>query len=282
MNDFSNLIIWDKKELPHKSGIYLFENIINKKIYIGQAKDLHKRILTHFTINPDIYFHKALHKYGEDNFNIYILEFCEEESLDIKEIYYIAKYKSNNPEIGYNLTAGGQGHLGVKCSEEQKEKLAEIQRKETWAFNYETGEIYSAKSREEMVIILNTLGYKELSWTKIVDAIRNKGQSSTFTFGNTKEEAVENSKNINPIKKYSFILKPSLTASSITENIFSSGISLLILFLRISIDSGASVIVFKPLSFRSFRLSYVIDSILSDGVEIWKFFSSSFFINISI
>ena len=206
MNDFSNLIIWDKKELPHKSGIYLFENIINKKIYIGQAKDLHKRILTHFTINPDIYFHKALHKYGEDNFNIYILEFCEEESLDIKEIYYIAKYKSNNPEIGYNLTAGGQGHLGVKCSEEQKEKLAEIQRKETWAFNYETGEIYSAKSREEMVIILNTLGYKELSWTKIVDAIRNKGQSSTFTFGNTKEEAVENSKNINPIKKYSLYL----------------------------------------------------------------------------
>ena len=34
MNDFSNLIIWKKDDLPHKSGIYLYENIINKKIYI--------------------------------------------------------------------------------------------------------------------------------------------------------------------------------------------------------------------------------------------------------
>ena len=95
MNDFSNLIIWDKKDLPHKSGIYLFENIINKKIYIGQAKDLHKRILTHFSTKPELYFHRALHKYGEEGFNIYILEYCNIEELDTKEIYYIAKYKSN-------------------------------------------------------------------------------------------------------------------------------------------------------------------------------------------
>lgn len=205
MNDFSNLIIWKKDDLPHKSGIYLYENIINKKIYIGQAQDIHKRAIQHSNSNS-MYFHKALHKYGEENFNIYILEYCNIENLDNKEIYYITKYKSNTPGIGYNLTAGGQGHLGVPCSEEKKAKLAEIQQKETWAFNYETGEIYSSKSREEMVNILNTLGFSEISWTKIIDAIRNKSYSSCFTFGNTKQEAIENSKNINPPKKYTLYL----------------------------------------------------------------------------
>ena len=109
MNDFSNLIIWDKKDLPHKSGIYLFENIINKKIYIGQAKDIHERAYTHFFGNPELYFHKALKKYGEEGFNIYILEYTNIEDLDNKEIFYIKKYNSNNHEFGYNMTAGGQG-----------------------------------------------------------------------------------------------------------------------------------------------------------------------------
>ena len=206
MNDFSNLIIWNKKDLPHKSGIYLFENIINKKIYIGQAKDLHERAYTHFFGNPELYFHRALKKYGEEGFNIYILEYTNIEDLDNKEIFYIKKYNSNNPEYGYNMTAGGQGQFGHLLSDEQKEKLAELKRKETWAFNYETGEIYSAKSREDIVNQLNDIGYKELSWTKVIDAIRNKSYSSCFTFGNTKEEAIENSKHINPPKKYTLYL----------------------------------------------------------------------------
>lgn len=206
MNDFSNLIIWGKYELPHKSGIYLFENIINKKIYIGQAQDLHERILTHFTGDYNNYFHKALHKYGEKGFNIYVLEFCDVEDLDNKEIYYISKFKSNVSGIGYNLTSGGQGHLGVPCSEQTKEKLSELHKKETWGYNFETGEIFSASSRENIVNQLNDLGYKEISWTKVVDAIRNKSYTSCFIFGNSKEEVISNSKNIKLPKKYTLYL----------------------------------------------------------------------------
>lgn len=206
MNDFSNLIIWDKKDLPHKSGIYLFENIINKKIYIGQAKDLHERILTHFSTKPELYFHRALHKYGEEGFNIYILEYCNIEDLDNKEIYYIEKYKSNISGVGYNLTSGGQGHLGTPCSIEHKKILSELHKKETWGYNFKTGEYFSAKSREDMENQLLDLGYKEISWTKIVDSIRNKSYTSCFTFGNSKEEALENYKNSNPPKKYNLYL----------------------------------------------------------------------------
>lgn len=64
-------------------------------------------------------FHKALRKYGWNNFSKYILYQTEvypysDESkeklkniLDEKEIEFIAYYNSNDLEYGYNLTKGG-------------------------------------------------------------------------------------------------------------------------------------------------------------------------------
>ena len=207
MNDFSNLKIWKKEELPYKGGIYLFENKINGKVYVGQSVNIHKRIINHFNSNPELYFHRALKKYGIENFNIYILEYLEQkEEMNTREIYYIDKYNSNNPDFGYNLTKGGMGRLGSECSLEQREILSTLHKKETWGYNYETGQSYQADSREELAIKLISLGYKELSWTKIIDAIENKSYSSCFTFGNTKEEAINNAKTINPPKKFNILL----------------------------------------------------------------------------
>ena len=71
-----------------------------------------------------------------------------------------------------------------------------------------------------------------------------------------------------PIKKYNLILKSRSIAFCITVKIFSSSKSLLITFLSFDIDSGARVIVLSPLLFKVFNVSYVIDSILREGVEI--------------
>lgn len=206
MNDLNNLIIWNKEDLPEKSGIYLFKNIVNNKIYIGQALNIRKRIFNHFNSSPELYFHRALRKYGEEGFNIYILEFIEgKENLNKQEIYYINKYNSNNPKLGYNLTEGGMGHLGIPLSETQKEKITEVLNKETWCFNYKTKSFYSENSRKKLSELLNNLGY-EMNPQRITDAIGNKSYSGEFTFGNTKEEAFENSKNIHPKLEYAFYL----------------------------------------------------------------------------
>lgn len=206
MKDFSNLIKWNKLDLPVKSGIYLIENTINKKIYIGQAQNIKKRILSHFTSKEDTYFHRALHKYSEENFNIYILEYCEVSELDSREIFYIAKYNSNTSTIGYNLTSGGQGKLGCPHTKEQKEKISKAISKETWAFNFESGEIYSDSSRIKLANQLNNLGYLDITSHKIEDALLNKSYSSCFTFGNSKEEAILVSKQIILPKKYKLYL----------------------------------------------------------------------------
>lgn len=93
-----------------KSGIYKIENMINKKYYIGQSEDLESRIKEHkYLMNKLKENNKKLNndiiKYGIDNFEIHIIEFCKVEELDEKEKKYIELY--NSIENGYNTRIGG-------------------------------------------------------------------------------------------------------------------------------------------------------------------------------
>ena len=55
------------------------------------------------------YFHNAIHKYGKENFSFEEIDSATDCSeLDDKERYWIAYYKSNIREYGYNLDSGGQ------------------------------------------------------------------------------------------------------------------------------------------------------------------------------
>ena len=91
--------------------IYKATNIINNKIYIGQTTcTLEKRKNEHLNSCDGTYFHKAILKYGRDNFIWEIVEDNIEtyEELNEKEKYWIAYFNSNNNNIGYNMTPGGE------------------------------------------------------------------------------------------------------------------------------------------------------------------------------
>lgn len=97
-------------------GIYKFENLVNGHIYIGQSINIEQRYLDHLkrARNKGIYnheynspLHRAIRKYGIDNFDFSIIEHCEITELDQREIFWISYY--NSYENGYNLTRGG-GH----------------------------------------------------------------------------------------------------------------------------------------------------------------------------
>jgi len=117
--------------------VYKITNNVNGKVYIGKTGEPEKRWRTHLAIaargKDDPLFsviHKAINKYGKDNFIFEIIETLdvEQESLD-REIYWIAFYKSHiykyGSEYGYNLTAGGEGLTGYKPTEETRKKLSE-------------------------------------------------------------------------------------------------------------------------------------------------------------
>lgn len=92
-----------------KGIIYKITNKVNNKSYIGQTRQsIQFRWNQHTSKRDNTYFHNAIQKYGKDNFEIEILEECDVEVLNEREIFYIAKYDTF--KNGYNLTIGGDGN----------------------------------------------------------------------------------------------------------------------------------------------------------------------------
>lgn len=79
--------------------------MINNKIYIGQHK---KPQFDNKYLGSGYALRNAIQKYGKHNFKCELIECCNTlEELNTKEIYYIKKFKSQNKDIGYNITNGG-------------------------------------------------------------------------------------------------------------------------------------------------------------------------------
>lgn len=109
--------------------IYTVLNKQNGKIYVGKTKNYRKRVNQHLSAARrggagSFYLHRAINKYGVDNFTFNILQsFENEEDCFSAEKYWISYFGSSDSDLGYNLTIGGEGATGSKRSEETKQKL---------------------------------------------------------------------------------------------------------------------------------------------------------------
>lgn len=110
--------------------VYKITNKINNKIYIGQTENLKRRWRVHIRTSnkPNSknfqLLHKAIHKYGKENFLFEEIDnFQNYKDVLTAEIKWIKYYKSNVSEYGYNLTNGGEGHSGFKHSLIAREKI---------------------------------------------------------------------------------------------------------------------------------------------------------------
>ena len=107
--------------------IYKTTNIINGKIYVGKDCSKHPGYM-----GSGIALHRAIKKYGANNFIKEILEECDLSNVCEREIYWIDKLNSTDINIGYNLTIGGDGAspgrlnvmYGKHHSEETKRKIS--------------------------------------------------------------------------------------------------------------------------------------------------------------
>lgn len=106
--------------------IYLYENLINHKKYVGQTtKSILERHRNHKYQKYNSYFHNALTKYGENNFQLTVIDYAfSADELNKKEEYWIRFY--NTITEGYNLTSGGKGSSGYKHTEKTIEHLKQI------------------------------------------------------------------------------------------------------------------------------------------------------------
>ena len=96
-----------------KGIVYKVSNISNGKMYIGiTTKDLHTRKLGHLRDSKkgsSFLLHRAIRKYGKENFKWEIIENVHTNinNLYEREIYWIQFYNSTNTKYGYNLSGGG-------------------------------------------------------------------------------------------------------------------------------------------------------------------------------
>lgn len=138
--------------------VYLYQNIINFKIYVGMTSNLAKRRSHHKLVakygankykNSYSYFQKAISKYGIENFNFYILEkHSNKNDCSIAEKFWIEYLNSRDHNIGYNITAGGDGISEFKHSQETKNHLSKVMtgRKR----NKKSIELTASKARGEL------------------------------------------------------------------------------------------------------------------------------------
>lgn len=109
-------------------GIYKITNLINKKSYIGQSVNIQQRWKAHRCKyqTEDSALYRAIRKYGLNNFTFEVLEECQKEQLDEREIFWIKYYGTHNKEKGYNMTDGGDSQTTSKLTKEQVNKIKQL------------------------------------------------------------------------------------------------------------------------------------------------------------
>jgi len=175
-------------------GIYLITNLINSHQYVG--KDSHidkkarwKRHLLNFKRkdHANIYFQRSWYKYGKENFSYKIIEYCSEEELSEREVYWIKELNTQIPN-GYNITPGGDGGgsmTGRHLSNKTKKKIS-IARK---------GAIVSDETKKKISETL--LGHEVSKETRKKRSVALKGVPKSKEHGNNLSNSKRGQKSSN-------------------------------------------------------------------------------------
>lgn len=156
-------------KIENISAIYKITNPTNE-IYIGQTNDWKRRFNQYrlFQCKTQKLIHESIITYGWENHKIELLEYCIEESVDEREIYYItlnnSYYKDNL--LGLNMTRGGKDKYFLKqvsnnnigrsgSTEFQRKKIKEIHNIPILQYDLEGNFIKEWESATMAVEILN-------------------------------------------------------------------------------------------------------------------------------
>jgi group I intron endonuclease len=111
-----------------QSGVYQILNKVNGKVYIGSSVTVHRRITTHKRhlllnkhVNEKLQF--AYNKYGIDNFEYSVLEYCDKDVLLETEQKYLDTLDIQN---NYNILPVAGNTTGYKWTDETRVKIEAI------------------------------------------------------------------------------------------------------------------------------------------------------------
>lgn len=139
--------------------IYIVQNIINNKIYVGQTRNPKDRWRQHnydcFTKQSSGRLYNSMRKHGSDKFNFIIIEEHTIKTIDDAEKFWIEFFRSYDDNYGYNIEGGGSTNKIV--SPETRKKLGDSMRgkqhsRESKLKNREShlGKIHTKETKEKM------------------------------------------------------------------------------------------------------------------------------------
>jgi group I intron endonuclease len=215
-----------------KFFIYKITNLINQKIYIGKTNNIKKRWNSHkaaaiaknkkdFSI-----LHKALLKYGFENFKIESLfEYDSEIEALEQEMFLIATLDSRNREIGYNISAGGDGYSGFKYSEEYKKTMNQ-EKKITYLGegNPFYGQHHSDQTKKKLSDLakerLNNPFYGKTHSPQSIQKMKENHHAKSKYFSETEAEEIRYKRNILKMKYKELSLEYGVSIATLKNIVF--------------------------------------------------------------
>lgn len=193
--------------------IYKTTNLLNGKIYIGKDKKNNKNYF-----GSGVALKESIKKHGKNNFKKEFICFCNNlEELNKKEKYYIKFYNSQDRNIGYNITEGGDGNNlswnGPKLNDSHKKNISDGLKKsdkfkKMWEGDEHKKKLKESRAKSEKVKKI----IESQEWrNKISESVKN---SEKF------KQAIKNperSKNISKSMLESEIFKKSRASNEFKE-----------------------------------------------------------------
>lgn len=144
--------------------LYKITNEITNKSYIGiTLRDINIRLSEHLKANCKNHFHRAIKKYGKDNFKLEVLVIANNwEYLCDLEKKSIKLFNTKSPD-GYNSTGGGDGVIELDEETKLRHKInTSIGTKKAWD---------SGTLRETRAEVFSTQEFKDYHAKKTQEAM---------------------------------------------------------------------------------------------------------------
>lgn len=175
----------------NKCGVYKITNKVTNQFYIGSSENVARRWSDHKTrykdetgkeYNKELYV--AIRQYGLENFNIEVIEECDESMLKERESYYIKELNAIlNGYNGYGLDKHGKACLTKDDVINIRNRYNEHHRKK---------EVY-----KDYIDRISEKGFHKVwngyTWPGIMDEVYTK-ENIEFHKNNTGQKGIENGK----------------------------------------------------------------------------------------
>jgi len=131
----------------NKPSIYKITNTFNSFLYIGSSLRTLKRWNNHLYAlrhekHDSLLLQYAFNKYGEDAFQFEVIEYIEnptKENVIAREQYWLDFYQSYERDKGYNTCRIADSPIGIKRTEENKQKISDTLKRKNRLGQIENG-----------------------------------------------------------------------------------------------------------------------------------------------